>query len=236
MASILDQYGIKEVCDFVFYDIDTGNPVLYLDTLKISTVEQTGEVVYAQGGKGNPKLIGWDYGKDITVNLEDALFSPKSMAVMFGDGKVNATGATVMTKTIVVEGTADITNYKGATVSTVVYTDATGATVTNRVAGEKYFATFDVPIKDAREIVIGPNTFPGTYRAVGDTFARAEKDGDDEFFQLEIKKAKILSENTLTMEAEGDPSVFNMDLSVLRHKNPDGTTEMMRITQYALAI
>ena len=164
------------------------------------------------------------------------MFSPKSMAVMFGNGKVNATGASSMTKTIVVEGTANVTEYKGATVSSVVYTDATGATATNRVAGEKYFATFEVPIKDAREIVIGPNTFPGTYRAVGDTFARAEKDGDDEFFQLEIKKAKILSENTLTMEAEGDPSVFNMDLSVLRHKNPDGTTEMMRITQYALDI
>ena len=60
MGNILDQYGIKEVCDFVFYDIATGIPVLYLDTLKVSTVEQTGEVVYAQGGKGNPKLIGWD--------------------------------------------------------------------------------------------------------------------------------------------------------------------------------
>ena len=56
MSSILDRYGIKEVCDVTFYYIDnSGNPtspVLYLDTLKVSTVEQTAENTSARGGKG----------------------------------------------------------------------------------------------------------------------------------------------------------------------------------------
>jgi hypothetical protein len=91
MASILDRYGIKEVADVTFYEIDAttgaaGKPVLYLDTLKVSTIEQTAETSDARGGKGNPKLISWDYGKEITVSLEDALFSAKSMAIMFGNG------------------------------------------------------------------------------------------------------------------------------------------------------
>lgn len=64
MASILDRYGIKEVCDVTFYQItDSGTigaPVLYLDTLKISTAEQTAENTSARGGKGNPELINWD--------------------------------------------------------------------------------------------------------------------------------------------------------------------------------
>ena len=42
MASILDRYGIKEVADVTFYKIDSNGqpaePVLYLDTLKVSTV------------------------------------------------------------------------------------------------------------------------------------------------------------------------------------------------------
>nr|DAQ90150.1 MAG TPA: structural protein [Bacteriophage sp.] len=51
MASILDRYGIKEVADCVFYKIDPttggpGAPVLYLDSLKVSTVEQTASSVY----------------------------------------------------------------------------------------------------------------------------------------------------------------------------------------------
>ena len=47
-----------------FYEIDSngqpGKPVLYLDTLKVSTIEQTAESVDARGGKGNPKLVTWD--------------------------------------------------------------------------------------------------------------------------------------------------------------------------------
>ena len=102
MASILDRYGIKEVCDFTFYkivknedgSIGHGAPVLYLDTLKVSTTEQTAENTSARGGKGNPELITWDYGKEITVTLEDALFSAKSMAIMFGDKDGASTGNT----------------------------------------------------------------------------------------------------------------------------------------------
>ena len=41
--SILQKYGIKEVADVTFYSIDdTGrpvSPVLFLDTLKVSTIE-----------------------------------------------------------------------------------------------------------------------------------------------------------------------------------------------------
>ena len=94
MASILDRYGIKEVADVTFYKISDGTdgkkageptvPVLYLDTLKVSTIEQTAESTSARGGKGNPELIMWDYGKEITVTLAEALFSAKSMALMYG--------------------------------------------------------------------------------------------------------------------------------------------------------
>lgn len=35
-------------------------PVLYLDTLKVSTIEQTAEETEATGGKGNAPLIVWD--------------------------------------------------------------------------------------------------------------------------------------------------------------------------------
>ena len=85
---MLDLYGIKEVADVVFWDTETGNPVLYLDTLKVSTIEETADQTEARGGKGNPPLIIWDYGKEITLTLEDALFSMKSLSIMH-----NSTGA-----------------------------------------------------------------------------------------------------------------------------------------------
>ena len=105
MASILDRYGIKEVADVTFYEIEEatggpGKPVLYLDTLKVSTIEQTAETSDARGGKGNPKLISWDYGKEITVTLEDALFSAKSMSIMFGNGSIERSTGTIKRTTV----------------------------------------------------------------------------------------------------------------------------------------
>lgn len=57
---------------------------MYFDTLKVSTVEQTAEQTSARGGLGNPELITWDYGKEITVTLEDALFTPAQQSLMWG--------------------------------------------------------------------------------------------------------------------------------------------------------
>ena len=89
--NIFEQYGIKEVADVTLYAIELDKyddevyvPVLYLDTLKVSTVEQTAEQTSARGGLGNPRLIMWDYGKEITVTLEDALYSPASQSMMWG--------------------------------------------------------------------------------------------------------------------------------------------------------
>ena len=64
---------------------------------------------------------------------------------------------------------------------------------------------------------------------------RSEKTGKDEPFQFIIGKAKVLSEVTITLEAEGDPSTFEMQLQVLRSTNEDGKNEMMKLVRYALA-
>ena len=103
--NIFDQYGIKEVADVTLYSIHkkkdgSGDvyyvPALYLDTLKISSVEKTAENVWAQGGLGNARLICWDYGKQINISLEDALCTPASLGMCWGgilssdwkDGKI----------------------------------------------------------------------------------------------------------------------------------------------------
>jgi hypothetical protein len=77
---------------------------------------------------------------------------------------------------------------------------------------------------------VSADSFPGTYYITGDTYARSDVTGKDQFFQFIIPKAKVTSENTITLEAEGDPSVFNMSLTVLR---PD-SGEMMKLVQYEL--
>ena len=253
MASILDRYGIKEVADVTFYELDENGapkyPVLYLDTLKVSTIEQTAEEAEARGGKGNAALIAWDYGKEIAVTLEDALFSAKSMAIMFGNGSVdeyNGENALIMKSEQFianaagakpVEGTSSMGwNHQYAGPDGKLYTklnpkfyDAKGEIVNELKKGERYFCSFDLKV-DGAVIEISANSFPGTYYVTGDTYARSETTGRDEFFQFIVPKAKVQSENTITLEAEGDPSVFNMNLKVLRPA--DGV--MMKLVKYNL--
>ena len=262
MANILDRYGIKEVADVTFYKIESngeaGAPVLFLDTLKVSTIEQTAEQAEARGGKGNPPLIIWDYGKEITVTLEDALFSAKSMAIMFGDGNVDEGSEADVKITKTWKGawstpqTTGKLEYGNKEIHisqlTPSYYDAKGnALVINgedaaakfylesdtkfENAIEAAFMTAEIPTKELGLIEISANTFPGTYYVAGDTFARSEVTGEDEFFQFIIPKAKMNAENTITLEAEGDPSVFNMTLRVLRPA--DG--KMMKLVKYNLA-
>lgn len=298
MASILDRYGIKEVADVTFYKINSdgtrGDPVLYLDTLKVSTIEQTAESVDARGGKGNPKLVTWDYGKEITVTIEDALFSAKSMAIMFGNGTASQ-GSSLIQKTAIVrlgkansgrvklvndyvtadiydavEGSKRVKLYLGSESSaptgevkingqllfegpngiksklydedgTVL--DSDGFTETELKAlyttgleasgteldGHKLMFTYWVSAV-GKTITVSGDTFPGTYYIQGDTYARSDVDGSDQFFQFIIPKAKMTSENTITLEAEGDPAVFNMNLTVLRPEDGD----MMKLVQYDL--
>ena len=72
-------------------------------------------------------------------------------------------------------------------------------------------------------ITIGTNSFPKNYSVVGVTFARDQETGDDHLFTFYVPNAKIGSELTLTMGADGDPTVFNMTLNVLRASKNDDT-------------
>ena len=127
MAIILDKYAIKEVADVMFYELDSKGapsaPVLYLDTLKTSTLSQSAETVDARGGKGNVKLLTWDTNKELTIELTDALFSAKSLGIMFGGTmKVNGNKQEVL---------------KTLKASDITYEDA--SFVSFELRGQKYY-------------------------------------------------------------------------------------------------
>lgn len=242
---------------------------------------------------GNPRLISWDYGKEINITLEDALMSLESLRFMLG-GAIRRSSSTEKvivrhTEEVVADSEGKIPApkdhltkqvltpkaWKGhpirlinlgqngtpsgsAGARTQIVSDATYAATTAAMSatgntvkfvntaaglsGEGAAPTTGDHIRifweeevsandDAIEVVISPSTFPGTYRVVGDTFIRSEKTGKDEAFQFVINKAKVQSEVTFTLEAEGDPSTFEMQLQVLRSAGDEGD-EMMKLIRY----
>ena len=81
----------KEVLDVTFYDTVTNKPILFCDTLKLSTMEVTASQSFARGGKGNPKLLVWDFDKEAKFNISDALMSPKSFQLLSGNSVTTGT-------------------------------------------------------------------------------------------------------------------------------------------------
>jgi hypothetical protein len=72
----------------IFYK---NEPVIYFDTLKTSSLEGAATTVYAQGGRGNSRLVAWEGERTVTFNMEDALISPEGFMILSGAGLVDAT-------------------------------------------------------------------------------------------------------------------------------------------------
>lgn len=81
----MERFGAKEVMDVTFYDTKTGKPAMFFDTLKLSELENKASQSDARGGKGNPKLLTWDFNREATMKIQDALLSPKSFAMLSGN-------------------------------------------------------------------------------------------------------------------------------------------------------
>ena len=64
------KFGVREICNVVFRAksamqigstlFEQNQPVLYIDTATTSTMEGAATTVYAQGGRGNTRLIAWE--------------------------------------------------------------------------------------------------------------------------------------------------------------------------------
>ena len=97
------KFGVREICDVVLRAknrMQVGNkifyknePVIYFDTLKTSSMEGAATTVYAQGGRGNSRLVAWEGERTITFTMEDALISPEGFMILSGAGLIEATEA-----------------------------------------------------------------------------------------------------------------------------------------------
>ena len=95
------KFGVREICDVVLKAKATtvigdktfykNEPVIYFDSLKTSSMEGAATTVYAQGGRGNSRLIAWEGERTVTFTMEDALISPAGFMILSGAGLITAT-------------------------------------------------------------------------------------------------------------------------------------------------
>ena len=246
------KFGVREICDVVFkakadtrigtQEFKKGQPVLYIDSAKTSTIEGAATTVYAQGGKGNARLIAWEGEKTLTFTVEDALLSPIGFSILSGaglfksetekvhvhttanayvgtDGKIDLkdileTGEKIdkTAPVFVMETEADGSIVKLVSGATVE-TDGLSLTATG-AANKNVFVDFYVTKESANvsELQIDAENFAGNYYVEASTLFRRESDGVDMPAEITLPNVKIQSNFTFSMASTGDPSTFTFTM------------------------
>ena len=229
MAVRYDKFGVKEVMNATFYDLESNRPVLYVDTLKMSNLENTAEESHARGGYGNPILLTWDYNREATFTIQDALIGFDGLALMTGnpvttDAEIMYQRETITIPTDDHENTSSELTLKHTptTDSLVIYDNYSGiaggvilhalsgnvATInaTNvhlQLPAERkevvVYYAYSNTDTSKQVVTITSDNFPGYYRIVGDTFIRSANTGNDELFQLIVERAKVQPGFSLTI-------------------------------------
>ena len=237
------KYGIREICDVVLKaksDIKVGNkefkknePVIYFDSLKTSTMEGAATTVYAQGGRGNSRLVAWEGERTVTFTMEDALISELGLAVLTGAGIIDGTetAITVHTtaKAAVSSGTAtldiDETIATDADIYAIIMDEYDNVLETQKIEGGKLTVTttenkekakavlfdFYVIKNSGKQIEITADKFAGNDYLEASTLFRSA-DGVDHPAEFIIPNCKIQSNFTFTMASSGDPSTFTFTM------------------------
>ena len=92
---MLDQYyGHKDLYEVVlraktsmqFGDrqIEAGEPVLYFEDIKISTLSEQTRQIMARGGWGNMPRVVWDDRTEVEFVLNEGVMSNVGMGILFG--------------------------------------------------------------------------------------------------------------------------------------------------------
>lgn len=242
------KFGVREICDVTFkalqnvkvgaLDFKKGQPVLYIDSAKTSTIEGAATTVYATGGRGNSRLIAWEGEKTLTFTVEDALLSEVGFAILSGAGLFNKEAKTYnvhCTEIITSDSSSAVelnladgdTLSANAPIFVMEYENGSiggiksGLTVeSNKITGleanKTYFVDYYV-VKNAAvtEMNIDAENFAGYYYVEAATLFRRESDGKDLPAEIIFPRVKIQSNFTFTMASSGDPSTFTFTMDAM---------------------
>lgn len=254
-------WAIREVALASFYDLAKEKAIIQLQNLKSSGIENSGETVYAQGGRGNARIVGFSGNRSGRITLQDAVFTNEVIGMLSGNGIIDGSATIhkrdvkkVQGNKIVLDHTPTNVTSQGITGVYVLNADGTHGKeltfVASTLAAGKYtltgkeitFNTGELPAgtevvayytantgADSKKITVSSDKFAGSYKVVLDCLVRNVVDEKDYAAQIVINKAKMEDNWSFSLSSEGDPSVLDIPMEILK---PVNTTEMYTMTIY----
>lgn len=237
------RFALRDAGEFTFYDIKTNKAIVTLDTIKTANMEFTGDTVYATGGFGNPRLVGFSSNRQGTLTLQDALFDAQAIRMMTGnalsegakDIDYNETREILSNKitlsktpkgaiTSVYKVNPDGTNGQEYTLGTpatnplefsVSGKDLTfNSGVANGTKIRVYYVV--TTATDAKTMRVTDSAFGGTFKVVGKVLVRDSFDGKDYPAMVTVHRGKFTDNFSLSLSVDSDPAVLDMPIEMLK--------------------
>lgn len=221
-------FANREVCDLVFTDYATKKPFLNMDYANVSTTEITGETVFAYGGKGHPKRVGFAGEKGGTLTIETQLQSFELYQLLTGGDRAKSAKFIAREELTVSDGTVTLSSQPSADSPINVFADGDdcgtaltasceGSTVT--VTGAEDDDTVIVYyIKDITEkvqsISVKGSSFPKSFTVYGDTVMKTD---DDKLLPYKFIAYKVTPQSNLSigMSNNGDPATITITCDLM---------------------
>lgn len=96
MAIDTSKFAVQQIFTVDAFSLEDGSLIARLEDLKTSNLSNNGTVVYAQGGVGNPKIIGFSHSKEANLSIENAVITEGAMGIQTGSGVVSLTETTLI--------------------------------------------------------------------------------------------------------------------------------------------
>lgn len=252
-----ERWAIRDAGIVHFYDIVTGKLIVSLPTLKTSGLEFSGETVYARGGFGNPKLVGFSSNREGKLALQDAIFDNNALAMLTGNkpeaGKAvidyNEIKAVVSNKITLsktpIGAIVGIYKYEGDGTNGQEITLGDPTTKENEYSIQDKVVTFhtsianDTKIRVYYKVETDANTtttvkvtsdkFGQSFRVSLDCLVTELQSKDVYKAQIQIPTAKFEDNFSFDLSVDGDPAVLDLNLELLK---PADSTDMFRMVIY----
>ena len=221
------KFGVREICDVVlkakanqkvgnkmFYK---GEPVIYFDTLKTSSMEGAATTVYAQGGRGNSRLMAWEGERTITFTMEDALISPAGFMILSGAGLIEGTDSAPLKVHVAEQSDAVYAPASSATDKNVYYI------VTNKKVSTDTDAKIYVMTMKNGEIDSEPYIaeYAGATGVGSETAPAVDKDTDKNV-EKAFAAGRLIK---ISKKTSGNDVIYTPDLTAFA--NPDNMVVMI---------
>lgn len=259
MATAPNKYAIREAGIATFFNIandgSRGKALFEMNTLKMGEVETSGETVYARGGRGNAKLVGFSSDKEARITLEDALISNDVMAALTGNNVMTSTktvmkskvGVLNSSKQLTLDHTGSITQVNivgmdGALGVEIPLNATNGYQVADRVltfngaiegitleAGVRVRVAYTYAAAGAKTVRVTSDAFGKTFYLTVDVLVRDAVSQKDYFGQFVAPRAKIEDNFSFSFSPDGDPTVINMPIEILQ---VPGSADMWELVIY----